>query len=169
MEEVATTPFTVEVMTPAAAVRVLELMIEEVEVTPLTTEVSSLTAEVRAFWLMKLAVVVEVTPFTVEVRVKLLVEVETVRTLVVPALMMDWRSVEVATPLTVEVRTVPEAVSALEVMMEEVPIEPPTLEVRVLPVAERALVVLRLVMVALVRVALVASRSTVLVVEAVRF
>jgi hypothetical protein len=118
---------------------------------------------------MKLAVVVEVTPFTVEVRVKLLVEVETVRTLVVPELMMDWRSVEVATPFTVEVRTVPEAVRALEVMMEEVPIEPPTLEVRVLPVADSELVVERLVMVALVRVALVASRSTVLVVEAVRF
>ncbi len=53
--------------------------------------------------------------------------------------------------------------------MEEVPMEPPTFEVRVLPVADSALVVLRLVMVALVRVALVASRSTVLVVEAVRF
>ena len=164
MEVVATTPFTVEVITPDPAERVLELMIEEVEVTPLTTEVSSFTAEVSEFWSMKLAVVVEVTPLTVEVRVKLLVEVETVSTLVVPALMMDWRSVEVATPLTVEVRTVPEAVSPLEVMIEEVPMEPPRLEVRVLPVAERVLVVLRLVM-----VALVASRSTVLVVEAVRF
>jgi hypothetical protein len=139
-------------------------MIEDVEVTPLTTEVSSFTAEVREFWSMKLAVVVEVTPLTVEVRVKLLVVVDTVRTLVVPALMMDWRSVEVATPLTVEVRTVPEAVSPLEVMIEDVPMEPPRLEVRVLPVAERLLVVLRLVM-----VALVANRSTVLVVEAVRF
>jgi hypothetical protein len=89
MEEVATTPLTVEVITPEAAVRVLELIMEEVEVTPLTTEVSSFTAEVRAFWLMKLAVVVAVTPFTVDVRVKLLVEVETVRTLVVPELMMD--------------------------------------------------------------------------------
>jgi hypothetical protein len=49
MEVVATTPFTVEVITPEAAERVLELMIEEVEVTPLTTEVSSFTAEVRAF------------------------------------------------------------------------------------------------------------------------
>lgn len=164
MEVVATTPFTVEVITPAAAERVLELMIEDVEVTPLTTEVSSFTAEVREFWSMKLAVVVEVTPLTVEVRVKLLVVVDTVRTLVVPALMMDWRSVEVATPLTVEVRTVPEAVSPLEVMIEDVPMEPPRLEVRVLPVAERLLVVLRLVM-----VALVANRSTVLVVEAVRF
>lgn len=38
---------------------------------------------------MKLAVVVDVTPFTVDERVKELVEVETVRTLVVPAFMID--------------------------------------------------------------------------------
>jgi hypothetical protein len=86
---VATTPFTVEVITPAVAERVLELIKEEVEVTPFTTLVSVFTAEVSAFWLMKLAVVVEVTPFTLEVRVKELVEVETVRTLVVPAFMTD--------------------------------------------------------------------------------
>jgi hypothetical protein len=46
------------------------LIIEEVEVTPLTIDVNSLTADVRAFWLIKFAVVVEVTPFTVEVTVK---------------------------------------------------------------------------------------------------
>lgn len=89
MEEVATTPFTVEVITPALAESVFELIMEEVEVTPFTTEVNSLIAEVRSFWLMKLAVVVEVTPLTLEVSVKELVEVATVRTLVVPALMID--------------------------------------------------------------------------------
>ena len=83
MEVVATTPFTVEVITPEAAARVLALIREEVEVTPLTTEVRVFTAEEREFWLMNLAVVVEITPFTLEVRVKELVEVETVRRLVV--------------------------------------------------------------------------------------
>ena len=85
---------------------------------------------------MKLAVVVEVTPLTVEVRVKLLVVVDTVRTLVVPALMIDWRSVEVATPLIVVVSTVPEAESALEVMIDEVATLPATLVVSVLPKAD---------------------------------
>lgn len=85
---------------------------------------------------MKLAVVVEITPLTVEVRVKLLVVVDTVRTLVVPALMIDWRSVEVATPFMVVVSTVPEEERALEVMIDEVATLPATLVVSVLPKAD---------------------------------
>ena len=38
---------------------------------------------------MKFAVVVDTTPFTVDVSVKELVDVETVRTFVVPALIID--------------------------------------------------------------------------------
>lgn len=87
---------------------------------------------------MKFAVVVAITPLTTEVRTKLLVVVEMVRVCEVPASIIDWRSVEVATPLIVVVRTVPEAESALEVMMLEVAVEPPTFEVRILPSAESA-------------------------------
>jgi hypothetical protein len=46
---VAITPFTVEVIIPAFADKVLELIIEDVDVTPFTIDVSSFTAEVRAF------------------------------------------------------------------------------------------------------------------------
>ena len=49
IEVVATTPFTVDVITPEFADIVLELMIEDVEVTPLTIDVNSLTADERAF------------------------------------------------------------------------------------------------------------------------
>jgi hypothetical protein len=49
MDVVAITPFTVDVIIPALAFIVLELIIEEVEVTPLTIDVNSLTADVRAF------------------------------------------------------------------------------------------------------------------------
>ena len=124
-------------ITPAFADIVLELIIEEVPVTPLTIDVNSLTAEERAFWLMKLAVVVEVTPFTVDERVKELVEVETVNTLVVPAFMIDWRSVDVATPFTIEVSIVPLDVKLLELIIDEVEIDPPMLEVIVLEAEDK--------------------------------
>lgn len=76
---VAITPFTVEVIIPAFAMSVLELMIEVEEATPFTTDVSVFTALERSFELTKLAVVVVITPFVSEVRMKLLVEVETER------------------------------------------------------------------------------------------
>ena len=138
MEVVAITPLIVEVITPELAERVFELTRDEVEVTPFTTLVRVFTAEVSAFWFMKLAVVVETTPLTVEVRVKLLVEVETVRRLVVPEFMIDCRSVLVATPLMVVVRRVPEAERELEVITEVVPIDPPTFEDITFPEFERA-------------------------------
>ncbi len=67
----------VEVITPEVAVRVL-LLIRLVEVdTPFMMEVIVLTAEERLFELMKDPVVVAITPFVFEVRVKEFVEVAT--------------------------------------------------------------------------------------------
>lgn len=130
-------PFTITSKTLAEEEATLEVMIEEVDVTPFTVEVSTLAAADSEFAFTKFAVVVATTPFTIEVRTKSLVVVEMVSVCEVPALMIDWRSVEVATPLIVVVSTVPEAESALEVMMLEVAVEPPTFEVRTLPLAER--------------------------------
>lgn len=77
MEVVATTPLIVEVITPEVAVSVL-LLIRLVEVdTPFMMEVIVLTAEESEFELMKDPVVVAITPFVFEVRVKELVEVAT--------------------------------------------------------------------------------------------
>jgi hypothetical protein len=64
--------------------------------------------------------------------VKELVDVETVRIFVVPALMIDCKSVEVETPFTIEVSIVPDAVKLLELIIEEVEIDPPMLDVIVL-------------------------------------
>ena len=194
------------VTTPALAESVEELMIEVDDETPLMMEVRVLTAEERELALMKDAVVVATLPLTVEVRVKELVEVETVRVLEVEEATRLVKSVVVATPLmmvvrvaplverafevmilevactplTVEVRTLPDADwvkelmiearldeiplvitwkrladedAVFEVMIVEVPIDPPRLEVRVLPEAERVLEVERLVKVGLVAVA----------------
>src|SRR5574344_834990 len=88
--------------------------------------------------------VVETFPFTVEVKVKLLVEVEISRRLVVPELIADCKLVVVATPFTEEVSTVPEAESRLEVITEVVAISPLMLVVKVLPVTfwEKELIIL---------------------------
>jgi hypothetical protein len=59
-------------------------------------------------------------------------DVETVRIFVVPALMIDCKSVEVETPFTIEVSIVPDAVKLLELIIEEVEIDPPMLDVIVL-------------------------------------
>jgi hypothetical protein len=79
IEVVATTPLIFVVTTPDEAEIVLLLMILEVEVTPLIAEVKVFTAEFKLLELMKLPVVVATLPFTVEVRVKVLVEVEIVK------------------------------------------------------------------------------------------
>lgn len=97
------------------------------------------------FAFTKLAVVVATLPFTVEVRRKELVEVETVRILVVPELMTDWRSVEVATPLTVEVSTVPEADKPFAVMILEVAVTPLIVVVKVLPAADWVKLLMKLI------------------------
>ena len=77
MEVVATTPLIVEVITPDVAVSVL-LLIRLVEVdTPFMMEVIVLTAEESEFELMKDPVVVAITPFVFEVRVKEFVVVAT--------------------------------------------------------------------------------------------
>jgi hypothetical protein len=89
----------------------LEVMIDEVDVTPFTTDVSTFAAAESEFEFTKLAVVVAVTPFTIDVSTKLFVVVDMVRVCEVPAFMRAWRSVLVATPLMMVVRTVPDAAS----------------------------------------------------------
>jgi hypothetical protein len=148
---------------------------------------------------------------TIEVRVKELVVVDTVRVFEVDDATRLVRSVEVATPLMVVVRVAPEVERAfdvmildvavtplmvvvrtlpvalsvkelmmlaneeeipftitwktlaeedavLEVMMVDVPMEPPMLEVRTLPEEERELEVVRLVTVSVVRLAELPTR-----------
>jgi len=88
--------------------------------------------------------VVETFPLTVEVKVKLFVEVEISRRLVVPELITDCKLVVVATPFTEEVSTVPEEESKLEVITEVVAISPLMLVVKVLPATfwEKELIIL---------------------------
>ena len=88
--------------------------------------------------------VVETFPLTVEVKVKLLVEVEISRRLVVPELITDCKLVVVETPFTEEVSTVPEVESRLEVITEVVAISPLMLVVKVLPATfwEKELIIL---------------------------
>jgi len=62
----AAIPFTVTVATPALALRVTELTAVVVEITPLTLEVNSLIREERVLLLMTPEEMVEVTPFTAE-------------------------------------------------------------------------------------------------------
>jgi hypothetical protein len=89
-------------------------------------------------------VVVETFPLTVEVKVKLLVEVETSRRLVVPELITDCKLVVVDTPFTEEVSTVPEVESRLEVITEVVAISPLMFVVKTLSVTlwEKELMIL---------------------------
>ena len=88
--------------------------------------------------------VVETFPLTVEVKVKVLVVVETVKRLVVPELITDCKLVVVDTPFTEEVSTVPEVESRLEVITEVVAISPLMLVVKVLPTTfwEKELIIL---------------------------
>ena len=127
-----------------------EVIIDDVDTTPFTVEVRTFAAAERLFPLMKLAVVVAITPFTTEVSTKSLVVVEMARVCDVPAFMIDCRSVLVETPLIVVVRIVPEAESALELMMVDVETEPPTFEVIVLTEDDKVLGTERFVIVAFV-------------------
>lgn len=82
---------------------------------------------------MKFAVVVATLPFTVEVSTNEFVEVETVSAFVVPLFIILCKSVEVATPFTVEVSIVPEADISLDEITDEVATTPLIVVVSVLP------------------------------------
>ena len=102
-EVVANLPFTVELSTPAAAVKVLELIVSKV--------------------------VVVATPLTEEVKVIELVEVETESELTVDEATKFLRSVVVvATPLMTDMIDVPLVVRELELMIEAVEVTPLTLD-----------------------------------------
>ena len=102
-EVVANLPFTVELSTPAAAVKVLELIVSKV--------------------------VVVATPLTEEVKVIELVEVETESELTVDEATTPFKStVVVATPLMTDMIDVPLVVRELELMIEAVEVTPLTLD-----------------------------------------
>lgn len=121
------------VTTPLVADTVELLIIEVEEATPLIDEVSVLTAEARALPLMKVAVVVAILPFTVEVRIKELVVVEIVNVLEVEDATRLVRSVEVAIPLIVVVSVAPEVEISLDEITGEVAVTPLIVVVSVLP------------------------------------
>jgi predicted dinucleotide-binding enzyme len=124
------------VMTPLVAVRVDVLMIEVVDATPFTDEVRVLTAEARRLALMKLAVVVAVLPFTTEVSVNELVDVETVSVFDVEDATRLVRSVVVATPFTVVVSVVPDVEISFDEMTVEVATTPLIVVVKILPASD---------------------------------
>lgn len=113
--EVAT-PLMVVVRTAPDVERAFEVMMEEVATTPFTVEVRMFPA---ALWVKELMILAS----------------------------------EEETPLTMVWMRLAEEDAVLEVMILEVPTDPPTFEVSVLPVAESVLVVVRLVTVKLVVVA----------------
>lgn len=100
---VATTPLIVEVIIPELAESVFELIMFVEVASPFTILVSVFTAEFREFWFMKLAVVVEITPLVLLVRINELVEVEIERVLFV--IILDVAT----TPLTSVVKMLPVA------------------------------------------------------------
>ena len=115
-EVVANLPFTVELSTPAAAVKVLELIVSKV--------------------------VVVATPLTEEVKVIELVEVETESELTVDEATTPFKStVVVATPLITETSDVPVAVREFELMIAADEVTPLTLDRSVLADEVRELVV----------------------------
>lgn len=100
---------------------------------------------------MNLAIeVVATLPLTVEVNWNVLVEVDTSSILVVPPAITLCKLVEASIPFTFEVNIVPDEVREFEDMVELVAIDPPTLEVKVLPDNDRVLFVFKLVIVAVV-------------------
>ena len=123
-------------MIPEEAAIEEELIIEVLVESPLMVEVSVLTAEERSLLLRKEAVVVAIRPFTVEVSIKELVDVETVRVFDVEDATRLVRFVEVATPLMVVVRIAPEVEILLLVMTDVVAVRPLIVVERMLPVTD---------------------------------
>ena len=123
-------------MIPEEAAIEEELIIEVLVESPLMVEVSVLTAEERSLLLRKEAVVVAIRPFTVEVSIKELVDVETVRVFDVEDATRLVRFVEVATPLMVVVRIAPEVEILLLVMTDVVAVRPLIVVERILPVTD---------------------------------
>lgn len=112
------------------------LMIDVEEETPLIDEVRVLRAEESVLSLMKLAVVVAILPFTVDVSTKELVEVEIVRVFEVEDATRLVRSVDVATPLITVVSVVPEVEISFDDITEDVAVTPLIVVVKVLPVSD---------------------------------
>lgn len=101
IEVVETTPFILEVSTPELADILFELIRLVLEDTPSTILVIVLRAEARELEFTKLAVVVDITPFTLLVNMNELVEVETVKVLLFITLLVA------TTPFMVVVKVLP--------------------------------------------------------------
>lgn len=123
-------------MIPEFVERLEELMIDVLEDTPLIVEVSVLTAEARSLLLRKLAVVVATFPFMIEVSMKELVEVDTESVFEVDDATRLVKSVDVATPLMVVVRVVPDVEILLLVITEVVAVSPLMVVDKMLPVTD---------------------------------
>lgn len=134
IDVVATTPLTFVVTIPLAAEILLLLMIFVLEDTPLIVEVRVFTADTRLFVFTKLAVVVATLPFTVEVNVKVLVEVDTVNVLLVEDATRLVKSVDVATPFTMVVRVAPLVKISFDLITVVVADTPLIVVVRIFPV-----------------------------------
>ncbi len=135
-EVVAVTPLMTVVTTPALAESVEELMMDVEVESPLMVEVRVFTADERSLLFKKRAVVVATWPFTVEVRVKELVLVDTVSVLDVDDATRLVRSVVVAIPLMVVVRVVPYVERAFDVMTDVVAVSPLIVVERTFPVVD---------------------------------
>lgn len=104
---VAITPLIFTVISPLAAASSLEVIIEEVAITSFTLEVRVFIEASKVFLLINDPVVVATFPFTVEVSIKVLVEVEISKRLEVDEATKLAKSVVVATPLIMVVKVVP--------------------------------------------------------------
>ena len=98
------------VTTPELAEIELELIIVPIATIPFISEVRVLIAEPKVLEFIKLDVVVATFPFTVEVNVKVLVEVEIVKIFKVEEATKFVRSVFVVTPFIVVIRFAPKVV-----------------------------------------------------------
>ncbi len=121
------------VITPAEAVRVDALMIEVLVATPLMVEVRILAADTKSLLFIKRAVVVAGNPLMMEVRTKELVDVAMVSVFEVEDAIRLARLVDVATPLMIVVRSVPDVEIALLVMSDVVAVSPLIVVERTLP------------------------------------
>lgn len=126
------TPFMMVEKRLLVEVAILLLIMVEVATTPLVVLVKVFKADDKVLEFTKFAVVVATLPFTIEVRVSELVEVDTVSVFEVDEAIRLLRSVEVATPLMRVVRVVPEVkISFKEIKLKEVVVETPLMfEVR---------------------------------------
>jgi hypothetical protein len=190
IEVVATTPFIVEVIMPAFAKSVFELTAVVVDTLPFTFDVITFTADCKSLLFTNCAVVDEITPFVFDIRVKELVDVDTVKLLLViielvattPFIILvnvfpvaDWVKEFIklvkaeVTPFTIFANELVVVEITFEFIIVEVPIDPPTFEVIVFTKEDSIFETDKFVTARLVPVAFVKVKLSVFVVEADKY